>query len=235
LAKGFTGGVNASGLLIYDFNSHQLSNNTVSLASTDGGIVQFGQMIFVPNFGPSGVMVSIGGAQVGGSNQLLSMDSVQIFDPASGNWYDQAVSGAIPTPRQEYCLAGVASENNTFEIFLYAGWGGNLGAAAAPFDSAYVLTLPGFHWVQANYQYSRPRHALTCESVGGGQMLTIGGLDTLIVDNDDLYEGPFQSPDPFTNGLGIFDISTLTWKSSFSSSQRVYTPSSQIMSFYQTK
>ncbi|CRG90610.1 hypothetical protein PISL3812_07654 [Talaromyces islandicus] len=231
---GFTGSFNASGLLSYNFDSHQLTNTTVSLASTDNGVVQFGKMVFVPNFGPSGVLVSIGGVQQGSSNGLLSMDSVQIFDPASGDWYDQPVSGATPTPRQEFCLAGVASDNNTYEIFLYAGWGGHLGGEAVPFDSAFVLTLPGFHWVQASYPASHPRHALTCESIGGGQMLTIGGLDTLISDDSDLYEGPFQSADPFTYGLGVFDISTLTWKSSYSSSQTVYTPSSEIMKFYQT-
>lgn len=163
------------------------------------------------------------------------MDSVQVFDPESGNWYDQAVSGDIPTQRQEFCIAGVASDINSYEIFLYAGWGGHLGAEAVPFDSVYVLTLPGFHWVQASYPAVNPRHALTCESVGGGQMLTIGGVDTTVIDSSDLYEGPFQTPDPFTYGLGIFDLTTLTWKDSYLSGQTTYTPSSEILSFYQSK
>lgn len=201
--------------------------------------MQMGRMVFVPNFGPSGVVVSIGGDQLGkvtnNTDDLLSMNSVQIFDPASGDWYDQPVTGNIPPSRKEFCLAGVASKNSTYEIFLYAGWNGHLGGGEVPYDAVYVLTLPGFYWVHAGYPEHNPRHGLTCESVGGGQMLTIGGLDTTQIDKDDLYKGPFNTADPFTYGLGIFDISTLTWKSSYSSKQTVYTPYSDILDFYQTK
>lgn len=199
--------------------------------------MQMGRMVFVPNFGPSGIVVSIGGDQLGkvidNVDDLLSIDSVQIFDPASGVWYDQPVTGDIPPTRKEFCLAGVASENSTYEIFLYAGWDGHLSSGEVPYDAAYVLTLPGFHWVQARYQANDPRHALTCESVGGGQILTIGGLDTIQRHENNLYTEPFETRDPFTNGLNIFDISTLTWKNSYSSKQTVYTPSSDILDFYQ--
>lgn len=237
MSKGFTnnGHDNSSGLLIYDYASKKLTNNTVSLASIDNGVVQFGRMVFVPNFGPSGIVVSVGGAQIGNTNQLLSMDSVHIFDPASGKWYDQEVTGDIPSARQEYCLTGVASENSTYEIFLYAGWASSLGAKAAPYDSAYVLTLPGFNWIRASYPYNNPRHALSCESVGGGQILTIGGLDTTVFDSSNTYQGPFETPDPFTNGLGVFDISSLTWKDSYVANQTVYTPSSQVLNFYESQ
>jgi hypothetical protein len=68
-----------------------------------------------------------------------------------------------------------------------------------------------------------------------GKMLTIGGLDTLQDNSSNLYEGALQTPDPFTYGLSMFDISTPTWKDSFLSNQTVYTPSSEVLEFYQTK
>lgn len=237
--KGFINGFNTSGLLTYNFTSNELTNTTVTSAATDGGIVQMGRMIFVPNFGPSGILVSVGGDQYekvkAATDDFIPMDTVQIFDPASGHWYDQPTTGDTPPKRKEYCLAGVASDNSTYEIFLYAGWDGKLGGGELQYDSVYVLTLPGFHWVQADYPEHHPRHGLTCESIGGGQMLTIGGIDTTQIDKANLYEGPFETSDPFTKGLGIFDISTLSWKTSYSSSQTVYTPSSDILDFYKTK
>jgi len=162
-------------------------------------------------------------------------NSASRFDPASGQWYEQAVTGNVPTARKEFCITGAASNNKTYEIFLYAGWDGNLGKAAIPFDEVFVLTLPGFNWVQASYPALHPRHALTCNALSGGQILTIGGLNTTQNGPGNLYQGVFNTPDQFTEGLAVFDLNTLSWKTSYSSKQTVYTPSQAVQVFYDNK
>jgi len=132
----------------------------------------------------------------------------------------------------EFCMTGLASDNNTYEIFMYAGCNGNLGTAAIPYDEVYVLSLPSFNWFKADYLAANPRHALTCESVGGGQIVTIGGLNTTTNGPDDLYKDVFNTADQFTQGLAIFDLNTMAWKNSYSSKQTSYTPSSAVETYY---
>jgi hypothetical protein len=229
---------NISGLISYDYTTEDMTHTTVVGEST-GGVVQNGGLVFVPNFGPAGVMVSIGGDQLGkitkGTDDLVFMNTVQVFDPATGNWYEQAVTGSIPEMRKDFCVAGVASDNQTFEIFLYGGWAGQYGSAALPYDSAYVLTLPGFNWVKADYPAQSPRTGLTCEAVGGGQILTIGGLDASHEDSNNRYLGTYATADPMTYGLGLFDIGSMKWKDSFLANASDYTPSDEVMKFYTTQ
>lgn len=132
-------------------------------------------------------------------------------------------------------MTGMASNNNTYEIMIYAGWAGKLGPAAIPYDEVYVLTLPGFYWIKASYDALNPRHGLTCNSVGGGQILTIGGLNTTQNGPNNLYNDVFNTADQFTQGLAIFDISVMVWKDSFSASQKSYNPASEIQSYYANK
>jgi hypothetical protein len=145
------------------------------------------------------------------------------------------VTGNVPEPRKEFCITGAASNNQTYEIFLYAGWDGNLGARAIPFDEVFVFTLPGFNWVKASYPALNPRHGLTCHSIGGGQILTIGGVNTTQNGPTDLYKDVFDTADQFTQGLGVFDLNTLSWKNSYSSKQTTYTPAQPIQVFYANK
>jgi hypothetical protein len=198
-----------------------------------------GGLHYVPNFGQSGILVAFGGDQVGikqpGYDSFISFNTVQVYDTAGNKWYEQTVTGNIPENRKEFCTAGLASNNETYEIFMYAGWNGNLGEAAVPFDEAYVLTLPGFNWVKASYPALNPRHGLTCNSIGGGQILTIGGLNSSQNGPDDLYKDVFNTQDQFTQGLAVFDLNTLSWKDSFSASQTTYSPAPQIRSFYANK
>lgn len=110
-------------------------------------------MQYEPNFGASGVIVAAGGHQLqnGPSGKyLLSFSLVQVFDPGSNTWYEQTTTGGIPEGRKQYCMTGAASSNNTYEILVYAGWDGNLGSTSRPWDQAYVLSLPSFHWFKAD-------------------------------------------------------------------------------------
>lgn len=226
--------VAVSGLLKYNFATKVATNSTVSGISTSG-YLQRGMMQYVPNFGPAGVIIGAGGHQLqeGSSEKyLLSFNSVQVFDPATDTWYEQTTTGNIPESRKEYCMAGAASSNNTYEILVYAGWDGNLGSSSIPWDEAYVLSLPSFHWFKADYQALRPRHGLTCEHIGGGQVLAIGGVDTTQNGPTSLYDDVFNTQDTHDQGLAIFDMSSLSFTTGFKSNQTVYNLATDVQNYY---
>ncbi|KAK0635505.1 hypothetical protein B0T17DRAFT_46228 [Bombardia bombarda] len=245
------------GIFSYDFSSKTTSGPNFSggpnSAGGGGGFRQSGGLIYTPNFGNKGILVSIGGDQSssngvpgGGSgsnnngistSDLASFSSVQIYDVNSQNWYDQKTSGSIPTSRKDFCMTGVASaSDSTYDILVYAGWDGNRGSSSVHFDEAFVLTLPGFNWVQANYTARHPRYGLTCHSLGGGQALTVGGVDPTQkgTNGEDPFKAGFDTPDPFVQGLAVFDLSGLAWKASYSSKQAAgsYTPAPAVMDYY---
>lgn len=228
-----------SGLLRYDFASKKITNTSVSLASTQGS-EQFGSMLYVPNFGKKGILVSLGGFQGNlktkeDDEKLLPFDTARIYDVDSNSWFEQSTSGTSPAPRQEYCMAGVASDNKTYEILIYAGWGRHLGSSSVPFDDAYVLTLPGFHWTKASYTARNPRHSLSCNGVGGGQIITIGGVDTTREGPGTMYEGVFTTSDPFPQGIAVFDLATLKITDTYKANRTSYTPNTAIQGYYNDK
>ncbi|KAK3378325.1 hypothetical protein B0H63DRAFT_525561 [Podospora didyma] len=183
------------GLVAYDFSTKQVTNTMIS-----------GQ---------------------GGPDPLTPFTNVRIYDLESKKLHEQQTIGNVPEPWKDFCLAGAGSSNRTHEIIVYAGWAGKLGSSAIPYDQAFVLTLPGFHWVEADFAALHPRHGLTCHAVGGGQILTIGGVDmtqsSSSSKNDSSsggsYADVFNTPNPFAQGLAIFDLGSLSWKS-------LYTPPS---------
>ena len=68
----------------------------------------------------------------------------------------------------------------------------------------------------------------TCERVGNRQMLSIGGYDPTA---PTVTEG-FQTSDPNTNTLGIFDMVDLTWKSSYDADAEPYTIPTAVGDWY---
>lgn len=231
--------VPVSGLVSYNFSSQTVTNTTVS-ASTDG-FLQMGSMQYVPNFGSAGILVSAGGnhgyqkSSGEWASNWQAFDTVQVLDIASGTWYDQVTTGSVPPFRMQYCMTGAASSNRTYEILVYAGWNNTLGDRATSFDAAYVLSLPSFNWFKADYEASSPRHGLTCEHVGGGQVLTIGGLDTSQEDASNQYRGVFHTEDPFPQGLGIFDLSSMAFTDAFEANRTTYDYADALSTYYKTR
>ncbi|PSR83356.1 hypothetical protein BD289DRAFT_370071 [Coniella lustricola] len=225
--------VPTSGLLSYDFASNTVSNTSVTgIASS--GFTSHGRMHYVPNFGPAGVFISAGGRyeDLTGETYMQSLATIQIFDPATKTWYEQATTGDTPQTRVEFCMSGAPSTNDTYEIVVYAGWNYTLGDDAIPWDDLYVLSLPAFHWFQASYTALHPRHALTCEHLGGGQILAIGGLDTTQWSADEGFYTPFDTVDTHSQGLAVFDLGSLSWTDAYTANQSVYTQSSTVQSYY---
>lgn len=120
---------------------------------------------------------------------------------------------------------------------MYAGWNGRLGAASISFDEIYILSLPAFYWIKVDYPPQNPRHGLTCNAVGGSQILTIGGLATNSNPANDSvsYRTPYNTRDPFTQGLAIFDMTMLEFATQYTANASPYVQSNAVRDYYETR
>ena len=121
--------------------------------------------------------------------------------------------------------------------FVYAGNSGHLGTPSVSFDSVNILTIPAFHWLSVPYDPKNPRSGHTCNAVGGSQILIVGGYDANAPidygDYETIVKSTFSTPDPFAQGLAIFDLRTLTFADNFTAGLPAqYEQSDQVKQFY---
>ena len=225
----------------YDFESKKLVEQTTTWGPHRDIWGVFNGTVYVPNWGSRGIIVALGQTPTPSPNVAATaaglFQTVHVYDIGNNTWYEQLPTGDVPDRRQDFCIAGAPSSNNTFEILVYGGWTGEAGDAAVPLDSAYILTRPGFHWVRADYPAANPRHGLSCNAVGGGQILTIGGIDSTQRGGEGVqaYAAGFATPDPFGQGLGVFDLSTLSWSPHFRANRGVQPFAPQVQAYYDAK
>lgn len=226
-------------MLQFDMKSKELKNMTVQGPRWHGNI-QYPGMLYVQNYGPQGIFLVFGGDKIWSNaefpqiDDLITWDIVSVFEPASGKWFDQLTSGNTPSAWKEFCVAGIASDNQTVEVFLYAGWDGSLGTRSIVYDEIYILTLPAFHWIKVDYTPVETRQGHTCHAVGGSQVLVIGGVKTTSSpeDGEAVYNAPFKGKDKFEQGLAIFDMTTLKWSDRYIANATNYKQSELVRSFY---
>ncbi|KAL8830529.1 MAG: hypothetical protein Q9191_001376 [Dirinaria sp. TL-2023a] len=220
------------GMVQFNLHSHTFLNKSAACCDATDGIHR-GVMHFIPSFGPSGLLIAMGGQNGIGARgdlkTLIDFSVVSVFDPTKQAWWNQTTTGTPPASRIEFCTAGIDSTNKTYEIFVYAGWNTESGSAAIPLDTIHVLTLPAFHWIQVPYEPRFPRHAHSCISVGGSQILIIGGLDT---NTAGTLQATFSTPDPFAQGLAIFDMTALRFADQFTATAPPYVQSNRVKQFY---
>ena len=246
------------GLVHFNMKTKTFSNSTAFGYSVNG-TAEKGAMHYVPSFGPDGLFIVMGGDEVWHSDakSLQTLQAVSVFEPSSNEWFNQTTTGNVPQPRKQFCLAGINSNNGTHEMyvifsalngspvqnrstdficsFMYAGWDGRLGTASIPYDEIYILTLPAFHWIKVDYPPQNPRFGLTCNAVGGSQILTIGGLDANPNLDGDLVYTPFDAADPYTQGLAIFDMTTLKFATQYTANASPYVQSDIVKNYYETR
>ncbi|KAL8675672.1 MAG: hypothetical protein Q9186_007682, partial [Xanthomendoza sp. 1 TL-2023] len=253
--------VRLSGLVEFNMTRQTFRNGTAKWFNGAGG-GEKGKIHYVPSFGPDGLFMIMGGESENyiedeGKDDNLGLDTIWAYDHMGNRAYKQVATGEIPKPRRDFCLAGLSSRNGTYEIFLYGGYNGNLGPDAVrlpkyssrskifseqepqvPYDEIYILTLPAFHWLKVNYPPQHPRHGHSCNAIGGSQIISVGGLDS----NAKIYTNASvqstilstfnSSIDPFAQGLGIFDMTTLKWADHFTANKSPYVQSDMVRSFY---
>lgn len=76
----------------------------------------------------------------------------------------------------------------------------------------WVLSLPSFTWTKL-YEGKSPRFGHTCHQVAERTLLTIGGIVDFNYSNNCDWE---------FKGIGVMDISTLTWGSVFDANPKPY-------------
>lgn len=97
----------------------------------------------------------------------------------------------------------------------------------------FVLTLPAFVWFKANYTAVASRQAHTCQLVGNRQLLTIGGTDPAVQEHYAIaYE---NATDTFAQGLGIFDLTEMTWSDSYDAKAPAYKSPQVVTDYYRSK
>ena len=249
------------GLIEYYFSEKQWSNSSSTAfgGKTFGngaGFAISGQSIYVPIFGRQGILVMIGGDAPTAQQPytegdfLVSMDQITVYDIDSQSFYLQTAGGTIPNPRTSFCAVGAGSaDNSTWEMyvnlislnlkllsdlrrFIYGGshpgtsttgYSLDNNATVLGLDKVYILTLPAFQWFEANETSGTTRSYHHCEVIGQRQMLSIGGQ---------AINSNLTVEDPWRNGLGIFDMSELTWGFSYDANAAAYTPPTPISSYY---
>ncbi|SPO00310.1 uncharacterized protein DNG_03155 [Cephalotrichum gorgonifer] len=220
-----------SGVASYNFTRGTWSNDSASDVSAFGTLVG-GTAEFVPGFGDNGVILVLGGA----SYPLLAGDqppgaqrdfrNITLFDPITKVWYWQLTTGSAPTPRQRFCSVGAESTDGTHEIFVF---GGTDETNSVTFDDVYILSLPGFVWSKADTSEGGKRSSHSCVVVGKRQMLSVGGTNDKISGQG---QNIWLDPDPFPQGLGIFDMTELSWSTDYSSDAAAYDSPKVVKDWY---
>ena len=93
--------------------------------------------------------------------------------------------------------------------------------------------------IKVQYPPQKPRGGHTCNAIGGGQIISIGGFDA----NSTIYQGlfddvwatMFNSTDPFAQGLGVFNMTSLAWEDQYTANAPAYVQSDLIRTFYADK
>lgn len=105
------------GIVSYNFTTRAWANDSSAGLSPDGSL-HGASATFVPNFGPNGLVVLIGGSsryrQDGQGSQ--PMDTITFFDPVTKEVFEQKTSGGTPEERYSHCAVGAQSTNGTFEM-----------------------------------------------------------------------------------------------------------------------
>ncbi|KAK3172617.1 hypothetical protein OEA41_005941 [Lepraria neglecta] len=220
----------------FDMTSNSLTNLSASGYNADGTIAQ-GAIHYVPSFGPNGMLVVMGRLTKNDVAGLVDFGIVSAYDPAKHEWFNQTTTGNKPAPMEGFCTAGISSTNNTYEIFVYAGWGSLPGSEAVEYDTINILTLPASHWISVPYNPQNPRQAHTCNSVGDSQILTMGGIDSnanaTSGENPAIFQSEYNSTaDPFAQGLAIFDMTKLAFADHYTAGTLAYEQSDPIKQSY---
>ncbi|KAI0838915.1 hypothetical protein F5Y06DRAFT_303523 [Hypoxylon sp. FL0890] len=216
-------------LVSYNFETGQWTNTSTVEQYGGYGTSLNARAEYIP-FGPNGLLLFLGGAEtpVDATNNSIvepTWNIVYLHDPVTGKWYRQPTSGERPPVVERACSVGVQGPNNTYEIFIY---GGNSDQIDGTSSDVHVLSLPGFVFFDAQSP-GTPRADHGCSVVGKGkrQMLSYGG-----VDGGPLLRNPTTTPDPWKQGLGVYDMTEMKWVDSYDPNATNYESPAVVSDWY---
>ena len=107
------------GMVQFDMASRSFSNFSIQCCDANDGILM-GALHHVPSFGSKGIFVAMGGENGIGNNDedtaLIDFGTVSVLDHGKKKWWNQTTTGSQPSPRIQFCTAGIASDNDTYEM-----------------------------------------------------------------------------------------------------------------------
>lgn len=224
-------GTRIGGFMQVDLDQKTASNSSIS--ALYGSRIYHGSIQYVPVYSIEGINIAMGGQYFG--DQWADMSIMHVYDPVSKTFHNQTATGDIPDGRADYCTAGAASTTDTYEIFYYGGFRGVVSDSATKYDTIHILTLPAFRWIKVSYPASSPRSSHTCNNFNNtARIISLGGTDAS-APMDDLNSTAktlMTRPDQRKQGLGVFDLTSLTWTDKFSPSAPRYVQSDPVAQYY---
>nr|CDP31338.1 Putative protein of unknown function [Podospora anserina S mat+] len=228
------------GITLLKMASGELTNSS-SVGMGPFGTLWGGSAHHVPLGGggeqSDGLLVFLGGVTAPVLSYLESPDhrpveftNITVYDPLYKKWYSQQTTGAIPTPRYQICVVGVKGDNGTYEIFIYGGISWSSAKTPKTVGEVYVLSLPGFVFFKAPVEQTlgKKRDDHTCVVAGKRQMITIGGYDESLRSPDRYW----RDPDPWSNGLGVFDLTEMRWSNEYNAAAEGYKSPAVVKTWY---
>lgn len=88
----------------------------------------------------------------------------------------------------------------------------------------YVLSLPGFVWFRVDVD-STYRSSHACIIPNNRQMIIVGG-------SANANGAAYEKRDEFAQGLGVFDLPTLSWKDRYDADAGPYEPPQRVADWY---
>ncbi|KAF2971055.1 hypothetical protein GQX73_g2505 [Xylaria multiplex] len=167
-----------------------------------------GVLVYVPGWGPGGILLGLGGGVVGDNDTtdaFSSMTTIDVYDIASSQWYHQETSGdEKPQVRVNPCaVVFSAPDASSFNVYMYGGQNLLPVGEQKQYTDVWILTIPSFTWIKVDAPGNEPpaRAGHSC-AARDGQIVVVGG-----------YIGEeIQCEQP---GVYAFDASNLVWESSF--------------------
>lgn len=131
------------------------------------------------------------------------MNSVAIYDIASGEWYLQPTGGQIPSPMAQGCtVVASASDGSSHNIYWYGGFNG-LDLNSTFSDDVWILSVPSFMWMKVytgNSTHGRAGHK--CTKPYPDQMMVIGGYTPEVLTTPTCVEGGI---------VQVFNLTSTEW------------------------
>ncbi|KAI0021266.1 hypothetical protein F4780DRAFT_296077 [Xylariomycetidae sp. FL0641] len=173
-------------------------------------------MVWVP-VGEQGILVVLGGvsypeydntAQTSQNEAQSEKDSptymanVDIYDIASGKWYQQPTIAAPPPYAMGCAVVAPAQDFSSYNIYYYGGYDG-IHSDEGFNDDVWILSLPSFMWMKVssgNSSHARAGHQ--CVMPYPDQMVTIGGFRS-------------GGTNCLENVLGVFNLTEGKWLDSY--------------------
>ncbi len=135
------------------------------------------------------------------------MNTVSVYDIASGTWYNQPTTGQQPGGLTQGCtVVASAQDYSSHNIYWYGGFDGI--DDTTPFsDDVWILSVPSFMWIKVysgNTTHGRAGHK--CIKPYPDQMFVIGGAPAFSGNSLSCVEDGI---------VQVFNLSSATWMTSY--------------------